>query len=423
MVRNKQVLIVGSGGREHALARQFAKSPQVKQVWVAPGNPGMEEEPSAAAAAIKCLTIGITEFEKLAEFAMNEAIDVTFIGPEIPLNLGIVDYFNEKQLAVVGPTQQAAQLEASKTFAKEVMQRAGVKTAQHQTFSAAQFNEAKAYLSQQDIPVVLKQDGLAQGKGVVIAETMAEAQESLDLMMNDYHSDVVIEECLVGEEFSHFSLVNGDHIMSIGSACDYKRAFDGNQGPNTGGMGAFAPVDWVDEALNTEIETKILQPLSQQMLADGIPFTGVLYTGLMKTAKGLYVIEFNTRFGDPETQILLPLLEVDLYDIVMAHLKQLPLEVKLSSEVSLGVVVAARGYPKAFQQGMPITVAADFPREQLFYAGVTAQSNRTELVSCGGRILMVTAQAGNKEACRQAVYQAIQAVDIPDSFYRGDIGL
>lgn len=422
-MRNKQVLIVGSGGREHALARQFAKSSQVKHVWVAPGNPGMVQAQTEAAAAIQCAAIDITEFEALANFVVKEAIDVTFVGPEIPLNLGIVDYFNDKQLAIVGPTRQAAQLEASKTFAKQVMQRAGVKTAQHQTFSPAQFDEAKAYLGEQEIPVVLKQDGLAQGKGVVIAESMAEAQASLDLMMNDYGSDVVIEECLVGQEFSHFSLVNGAHIMSIGSACDYKRAFDGDKGPNTGGMGAFAPVDWVDEDLNTEIENQILQPLSQQMITDGTPFTGVLYTGLMKTAKGLYVIEFNTRFGDPETQILLPLLETDFYDIVTAHLKQKPLKVQLVDKVSLGVVVAAAGYPKEFQKGMAITVNPELPREQVFYAGVEGQDDNSKLLSCGGRILMVTAQADTKENCRQAVYRAIQAVEIPNVFYRTDIGL
>lgn len=408
------VLIIGSGGREHALAKAFERSPKVAKVFVAPGNAGM---PSAK---IECVNIGILDFVTLRQFVADNQIVLTFVGPEVPLSEGIVDDFNLHNLPIVGPTQYAAQMESSKTFAKGVMDRAGLPTAGYQSFEAKALEKALAYLNSQSMPIVIKQDGLAAGKGVVIAQTLEEAKETVREMMQDLNSPIVIEEFLTGEELSFFSLVNGEHIISIGFARDYKRAYDNDEGLNTGGMGAYSPLMWVDHAIEQEIMDKVLHPLLAQMVKEGQPYTGVLYSGLMQTANGIKVIEFNARFGDPETQILLPLIETDFFDLVSAHLAKRDIEVKLANKTSLGVIVAAEGYPQDYAKGMEIGFTDDFPMDNVCFAGVAEKDGK--LTANGGRILMVTTQQDDLVSARKAVYELLEKVKIEKSFYRRDIG-
>lgn len=408
------VLIIGSGGREHAIAKAFERSPKVAKVFVAPGNAGM---PSSK---IECVNIGITDFPALRQFVADNQIALTFVGPEVPLSEGIVDDFNAHNLPIVGPTKYAAQMESSKAFAKGVMDRAGVPTASYQSFPAKDLEKATAYLETQSMPIVIKQDGLAAGKGVVIAQTLTEAKDTVREMMVDLNSPVVIEEFMTGEELSFFTLVNGEHIIPIGFARDYKRAYDNDEGLNTGGMGAYSPLMWVDQAIEQEIMDKVLRPLLAQMVKENEPYTGVLYSGLMHTANGIKVIEFNARFGDPETQILLPLIETDFFDLVSAHLDKKQIEVKLSNKTSLGVIVAAEGYPQDYAKGMEIHFADNFPMENVCFAGVAEKDGK--LTANGGRILMVTTQQDDLISARKAVYELLEKVKIEKSFYRRDIG-
>lgn len=416
----EKVLIIGSGGREHALAKAFARSKRVEAVYVAPGNPGMMLQ-SSNHTLIECVPINHNEFNKLREFAQQTGISVTFVGPEVPLSEGIVDDFRSHHLAIVGPTQKAAQLEASKAFAKGFMTRAGVPTAAYCEFQPEQYSEAQAYLTTQTLPIVIKQDGLAAGKGVVIAQTEQEAQDTLRSMLVVQKTPVVIEEFLQGEEFSFFSLVNEEHVIPIGFARDYKRAYDHDEGLNTGGMGAFAPLKWISKELEEEVLATIVRPLIKQMKEEGFPYTGVLYSGLMQTAQGPKVIEFNARFGDPETQIVLPLLETDLYDIVEAHLNQSDIQIEIADDVSLGVVLAAEGYPQQNATGMPLQFEHNFPLEQVCFAGV-GEDEQGQLIATGGRILMVTSRQQTIEACRQDVYRLLEQLKVPQTFYRHDIG-
>ncbi|WP_022795734.1 phosphoribosylamine--glycine ligase [Bavariicoccus seileri] len=416
----KNILVIGSGGREHAIARAFAKSKQVKTVYVAPGNPGMTlvERPGEW---IECVPIDQLDFEALKSFVKTYDVTVTFVGPEVPLDKGIVDSFREENLAIVGPQKEAAQMETSKTFAKRIMEEAQVKTAAYRSFSPDQYPSAKSYLETTELPIVIKEDGLAAGKGVTIAETREVALNTIKTMMVDEQSSIVIEEFLTGKEFSYFFLVNQEAIIPIGTAQDYKRAYDGQTGPNTGGMGAYAPVDWGDETLKQQVMTEVMRPLSQQLVKGGIPYTGVLYAGMMLTPKGLRVIEFNARLGDPETQVLLPLIEQDFYDIISAHLSKKEIEVTLKKESSIGVVIAAKGYPRAYSKGMRITEIPNETLEHTLFSGVDVDQNK-HIITTGGRIAMVTATGRNLETCRQEVYDRVKTVEIPNTFYRSDIG-
>lgn len=416
---DKKVLIIGAGGREHALARAFAKSDQVAQVFVAPGNPGMMIDSDK----IQCLDqISINDIEALKDFAESQAIAVTFVGSEEPLSNGIVDEFKQADLPIVGPTQAAAQLETSKHFAKQVMRRAQVPTSAYEMFNADQYEAAKAYIATQTAPIVIKQNGLAAGKGVIIAQTLEEAEEALSQLMVALKADVIIEEFMTGPEYSLFSLINGESIIHIGVAQDYKRAQDNDEGLNTGGMGAYSPVAFVDDALLTETIETVVRPLASQMCADGVPYTGILYTGLMLTKNGPRVIEFNCRFGDPETQILLPLIKSDFYDLVTAHLQGQDFAVELADSVSLGVIVAAEGYPQTYPKGMPIKLSANIPVSQIYFAG-TKLDEQDQLVANGGRILMVVSQQASIAACREDVYGLLAQLSIPKTYYRKDIGL
>lgn len=413
----RKVLVVGSGGREHAIARAFSESPLVSKVYVAPGNPGMTLENNRH---IECVPIEVIAIDKLARFVEENDISVTFVGPEQPLELGIVDLFNQQNLAIVGPTQVAAQLENSKWFAKKIMAEANVHTAKYQYFSSEDYPKAVNYCHQLGLPCVIKADGLMAGKGVVIPETMKEAETALQQMMVENHKSVLIEEFLIGKEFSHFSLVNGEHIISLGSACDYKRVLDFDKGANTGGMGAFAPVPWVDQKLDQQIIAEIVSPVAKEMVAQGSPFTGILYTGIILGASGPKVIEFNTRLGDPETQILLPLFETDFYDIIEAHLEKRPFEIQINKQTNLGIVLAAEGYPSLCKTNIPILVPDDL-QEHVLFAGVGGEANN--LYSTGGRILMMTSSAATLALARDQAYQQLEQLNIENTFYRQDIGL
>lgn len=413
----EKVLIVGSGGREHALARAFSQSSQVSTVFVAPGNAGMVSD------KIQTVALAMDDSDALLSFAQEEGIALTFVGAERPLEAGLVDAFRAAGLAIVGPTKYASQLESSKAFAKEVMHAAQVPTSSYEYFNAGDMEAAWAYLEGKGLPAVIKVDGLYAGKGVVIPESMAEAQATLERFLVEEKLPVIIEDFMVGPEFSYFTLINGTSVIPVGSACDYKRVSDNDQGLNTGGMGAFSPVPWFDEAMETEVLDTIVRPVAEEMVRRGEPFTGVLYSGLMLTAEGLKVVEFNTRFGDPETQILLPRIQDDFYDLIQAHLAAEAYEVNLSPETHLGIIVAAEGYPEAYAKGMPIRFTQAAKMEDIYFAGVQAEESGTDLVANGGRILMVTAEGANLSKARQAAYAQVDQVNLPQSFYRSDIGL
>lgn len=416
----KKVFVIGSGGREHAVARAFAASPEVGHVYVAPGNPGMTLESDAKAAVIETVNIAVEDLSTLVSFALDQAVDMVFVGPEIPLEMGIVDQFDAHHIPVIGPNQKAAQLENSKQFAKTIMQKAQVKTADHAFFQAGELQQALDYAESLGLPFVIKADGLMAGKGVVIPETMDEAIRVMEDFLLQKGLPILIEEFLVGNEFSHFTLVNGQHVITLGTACDYKRAQDGDQGLNTGGMGSFSPVSWMTPDINQQIIDEIVQPVADQMVAAGTPFTGILYTGLIWTADGPKVIEFNTRLGDPETQVILPLLETDFYTIMTHHLAKKDITIQYRPGVNLGVVLAAEGYPKAYVKGVPIDMSL-IDKEAVYYAGVTTDK-KGGLQSNGGRILMVTGQGEDIDSARQVVYDQLNQLQIGQTFYRKDIG-
>ena len=410
-----KVLVIGSGGREHALAWKFAQSPQVDQVFAAPGNPGMAE-------VATCVPIGVLEFEKLIEFVKENKIDLTFVGPEVPLCEGIQDAFEAAGLQVFGPSKAAARLEGSKVFSKAMMQKYNIPTAAYASFS--EYEEAKEYLSRQDMPIVLKADGLAAGKGVIIAETMEQAQHSLKEMMCDglfdkAGSSVVIEEFLEGEEFSQLAFVNGTTVVPMEIAQDHKRAYDNDEGLNTGGMGAYTPVSHLSKETVQESIDQIVRPMAQAMVDEGCPFTGILYAGCMATAKGVKTIEFNVRFGDPETEVLLISLQDDLYEICKRVMNHEEVELHWSEDPVIGVVMASTGYPESSTKGAVIR-DLDKVETPVFHMGTAVEQG--ELVTHGGRVLFVTAQKSTLKEAQQEVYRQIEKISCDSMFYRHDIG-
>lgn len=411
------ILIIGAGGREHALAKAFEKSEYVTKIFVAPGNPGMTLESTT----IQCLPITATDKAQLVQFAKKNDVVYTIVGPETAIEVGVVDSFKEHDLQIVGPTQAAGQIETSKSFAKHLMKKAKIPTAQFKLFRPDQFEEAKVYVKSLPLPIVIKENGLAGGKGVYICEDRPHFEEILAKVMQEKRSEVVIEEFLEGVEFSHFSLINEDHIIPLGIARDYKRALDGDKGLNTGGMGAISPISPEDSALNQEILDTVVEPLIHQMMENKTPYTGVLYTGIMKTKTGIKVIEFNARFGDPETQVLLPLIQTDWIDILDRYFSKQPLELEYSTKQSLGVVLTAKGYPEKFETGFELLLPAQTLETSLYYSGVSA--DKGQLTASGGRILMVTAQAETLEECRDKVYNWLEQVNSDQVFYRKDVGI
>ena len=414
-----KLLVVGSGGREHAIAKKLLESPQVEQVFVAPGNDGMTLD------GLDLVDIAISEHSKLIDFAKENDIAWTFIGPDDALAAGIVDDFNAAGLKAFGPTKGAAELEWSKDFAKEIMVKYGVPTAAYATFS--DFEQAKAYIEEQGAPIVVKADGLALGKGVVVAETVDQAVDAaremlLDNKFGDSGARVVIEEFLDGEEFSLFAFVNGDTFYIMPTAQDHKRAYDGDKGPNTGGMGAYAPVPHLSDALiNQSIET-IVKPVLEGMIAEGRPYLGILYAGLIVTAEGPKVIEFNARFGDPETQIILPRLTSDLAQNISDILDQKPTEVTWTDQgVTLGVVVASEGYPLDYEKGV---VLPEKTEDDIitYYAGAKFDEKGGALLSNGGRVYMLVTTADSVKEAQEKIYAQLKNQETEGLFYRNDIG-
>lgn len=395
------------------------ESEQVEQVFVAPGNDGMTLD------GIELVNIGISEHSAIINFAKENDVAWTFVGPDDALAAGIVDDFEQAGLKAFGPSRLAAELEWSKDFAKQIMVKYGIPTAAFGTFS--NFEEAKAYIEEQGAPIVVKADGLALGKGVVVAETVEQAVEAaremlLDNKFGDSGARVVIEEFLAGEEFSLFALVNGDQFYILPTAQDHKRAFDGDQGPNTGGMGAYAPVPHLPQSVvDTAVDT-IVKPILEGMIADGRSYLGVLYAGLILTDQGPKVIEFNARFGDPETQIILPRLTSDFAQNIDDILHKRPTQLTwLDSGVTLGVVVASNGYPLDYEKGveLPAKTEGDITT---YYAGARFAENSRALLSNGGRVYMLVTTADTVQDAQEKIYSELKNQDTTGLFYRTDIG-
>ena len=437
-----KLLVVGSGGREHALAWKLAQSPRVQMVYVAPGNGGTALEPNLE-------NLAITDIHALADFAAKEHIHLTVVGPEAPLAAGIVDVFRLRGLKIFGPTKAAAQLESSKEFAKAFMRRHGIPTAAYQTFSDA--TAAHAYVDQQGVPIVVKADGLAAGKGVVVAMNLAEAHAAIDMMltdnkMGDAGARVVIEDFLAGEEASFIVMVDGQHVLPLATSQDHKRLQDGDAGPNTGGMGAYSPAPVVTPKIHSEVMRHIILPTVQGMAKDGIPFTGFLYAGLMiDTAGHAKTLEFNCRMGDPETQPIMMRLKSDLLHIfehaVAGTLDGI--EAEWDRRTALGVVMAAHNYPETPRKGDVITglpklaaatavasgteaakasVGADdrASEAKVFHAGTVREGDAT--LTSGGRVLCVTAIGDSVKVAQRNAYDALERIRFEGMQFRRDIG-
>lgn len=410
------VLIVGKGGREHALAWKFAQSPKVEKVFVAPGNDGMTD-------VAKIVPIEESAQDELVAFAKQENIGLTFVGPEQPLIDGLVDRFESEGLTVFGPRKNAAIIEGSKNFAKELMVKYNIPTAEYKTFTDV--IEATAYIKEKGAPIVIKADGLAAGKGVTVAMTEAEAIESVHDMLEDRRfgeagAQVVIEEFLDGEEFSLMAFVNGETVYPMVISQDHKRAYDGDQGPNTGGMGAYSPVPQIDGSIVEGAIETILKPTARAMMKEDRAFTGILYAGLILTEDGAKVIEFNARFGDPETQVVLPRLENDLVDVITNILNEKPVELSWSDDNLTGVVLASKGYPGNYEKGSPITGFEKLdPSVLVFHAG-TKKENET-FVTNGGRVLLVVGIGDTLQQSVDHVYDNLSRLNCNGCFYRKDI--
>lgn len=402
-----KVLVVGGGGREHAIAKAMLASPQVSAVYCAPGNPGMTLD------AIQTVAMDELDFAGLVAFARENTIALTFIGPEVPLAAGIVDYFQAAGLAVFGPHQAAAQLESSKVFAKHFMERHAIPTAAYQQFD--DLKTAIAYSQEHILPQVIKVDGLAAGKGVTVATSYPQAVEALTTAFAT-SSTVLIEDFVDGFEFSQMVLVGGDQYVLLPTAQDHKRLNDNDLGPNTGGMGAYSPVPQITPAIIQQTVATIVEPTIAGLAEDGLSFEGIIYVGGILTAAGPQVIEYNLRLGDPETQILLPQLKSDFYQVIMELLQhRQPVAEWQTASTYLGVVLAAPGYPGPTKAGVavPTLTGAD-------YASVAGSPQ--QLVSAGGRLMMVTAHADDLAAAQRAVYQQIDQLAVDDLVYRTDIG-
>lgn len=427
--RRAKVLVVGGGGREHAIVDALSRSERVEKIFCAPGNAGI-------AAQARCVPIEDTQVEELADFAEQYGIDLTVVGPEVSLSAGIADEFAGRGLAIFGPTKAAARIESSKDFAKSLMAKYNVPTAAYRTFS--DYAQASEYVRGGKFPVVLKYDGLAAGKGVVVAADENEADAALRDMLLDGKfgcGKVVVEEFLTGPEFSLLCFVNGLQVEPMALAQDHKRAFDGDTGPNTGGMGAYSPLPFVSAEDETYAVERIMRPIAAAMVAEGIPFRGVLYGGLMKTPDGIKVIEFNCRFGDPETEVVLPRLKSDIFEIFWNVANGLPIpETEWSSDAVLGFVLASKGYPGSYHKGFEIRgldKALEDPAVKVYHMGTGLKKISGgeafdkaghSLVTGGGRVLMVLASAPTLSEARDRALAAVDKVDCDNLFHREDIG-
>lgn len=416
-----RILVIGSGGREHALTWKLAQSPRVQHIFVAPGNGG-------TAQIAENVDIRDDDIAALVNFAKERAVNLVIPGPELPLTLGIADACADAGIACFGPSKAAARLEGSKTFAKEVMEAAGVPTAAYQTFAALE--SALAYADKLGGPMVVKADGLAAGKGVMVCDTPEQAKEALNEILaeqrfGDAGASVLIEERLMGEEASFLAFCDGRHVALMPSSQDHKPAYDGDKGPNTGGMGAYSPAPVLPPEMYEQVADRVIRPVVDYLASQGAPFVGVLYAGLMMTAEGPKVLEYNVRFGDPECQPLLMRLDSDLAEIMLAcargELDKTP--VRWKDETALCVVMAAEGYPGGYAKGMEITDIADaeaLDGLKVFHAGTKLENGK--VFSSGGRVLGVTALAKDLAAARDLAYQGVERINFPQSHYRKDIG-
>lgn len=407
------VLVIGSGGREHAIVEAISRSPKAEKIYAAPGNAGIAQ-------LAECVAIKDTEVDKLLDFAQSNAIDLTVVGPEASLAVGVVDRFREAGLKIFGPTKAATEIESSKDFAKRLMKKYDVPTADYATFT--NYEEALAYVKRGSLPTVLKYDGLAAGKGVVIATTMEEAEATLrDMLLDTKFGDgrVVIEEFLTGEEFSLMCFVAGSKICPMPVAQDHKRAYDNDEGPNTGGMGAYTELPFVSDEDHAYAMENIMQRVADALVKEGCPFTGVLYGGLMKTPQGIKVIEFNARFGDPETEVVLPRLKSDAVDLFMAVASDEQPAAEWSEGATLGIVLASKGYPGSYDKGSVIR-GAECVESKIYHMGTAIKDG--ELVTAGGRVMIVVAEAPTLREAQQKAEADVARIKCDNLFHRTDIG-
>ncbi len=417
-----KVLIIGSGGREHTLAWKVAQSPRVKKVWCLPGNGGTAE-------VAENVSLPVNDLRAIADFALKESIDLTLVGPEAPLVEGIVDYFKEKGLRVFGPTKEAARLEGSKVFAKQLLAKYGIPTADFRIFTQA--GEAGDYVKQVTFPVVIKADGLCAGKGVIIVKNREEAVEAVELLMEkrafgSAGERIIIEDCLEGEEVSIIVFTDGRSVVPLASSQDHKRAYDGDEGPNTGGMGAYSPAPVVANEGVDRIMKEIISPAVKGMAQEGKPYRGVLYAGIMVTEAGPKVLEFNVRFGDPETQAILPRMKSDIIEPIEAVIegRLAPVKLDWDSRSCVCVVLASGGYPGKYEKGKRIAGLEEVRKIQdivVFHAG-TKRENAGGFVTNGGRVLGVVGLAGEIEETIRKTYGAVEKISFDGMRYRKDIG-
>lgn len=414
-----KVLVVGSGGREHALCWKIAQRPDT-EVYVAPGNIGMVD-------VATLVNIKVDDIAGLVDFAKAEGIDLTVVGPELPLTLGIVDAFQKAGLACFGPNKAAAKLEGSKAFSKELMKKYGIPTAAFDTFTDV--DKAKAFVDEIGVPCVVKADGLAAGKGVIICMTREEADKAIEDMLTDHafgdaSATIVIEEYMVGPEVSVLAFADGKTVLPMVSAQDHKRIFDGDKGPNTGGMGAYSPAPVYTEALSAEVNKTIIEPTIAAMAAEGTPFTGILYTGLMLTEKGPRVLEYNVRFGDPETQPIMVRMKSDIVALFQACVDGKLDEATLEwhDEAAVCVIMASGGYPASSEKGVPIYGLDDIAAEEaiVFHSGTAEKDG--EIVTNGGRVLGVTAKDATIKGAIDKAYAAVEKINFDHMQFRRDIG-
>ena len=407
-----KVLVVGSGGREHAIVHALSKSKKVTEIYAIPGNAGI-------AKLAMCVNIKDSEVDKIVEFAKAEAIDLVVIGPEASLALGIVDELEKANIRVFGPNKAAAQIEVSKNFAKDLMSKYNIPTARYEVFS--KYEDAVKYVEVSPFPTVIKYDGLAAGKGVVIANNLEEAKAALkDMLLDDKfgHGKVVIEEYLEGPEFSFMCFVDGNNVYPLQLAQDHKRAYDNDLGPNTGGMGAYSPLPFITEKDYNEALNKIMIPTAKALVNENTPFKGVLYGGLMKTKRGIKVIEFNARFGDPETEVVLPRLKSDIFDAFNAIIDGKEPVLEWENYYTIGIVLASKGYPGEYQKGYVIKNADS---DDIYHMG-TKIDNDGNLVTNGGRVLFAVAKGNTLEEANKLANELVDKIECDNLYHRTDIG-
>ncbi len=413
MTMNKKVLVVGGGGRCHAIVKALKRSPRVDKIYCAPGNAGIAED-------AECVAIGVEDVDAIVNFVKSNGIDMTVVGPEAALAAGLVNALEAEGLKAFGPTKEAARIESSKEFAKQIMAKYNVPTAAYEAFD--DFDKALEYVKSRPLPAVIKYDGLAAGKGVVVAMTYEEAEAALrDMLLDESFGKgrVVVEDFLDGPEFSFMCVVSGNKVYPLAMAQDHKRAYDGDKGPNTGGMGAYSPVPFVTDEIRETALKEIIQRAADGLAAEGVPFKGVLYGGLILTKEGPEVIEFNARFGDPETEVVLPRLESDFYDLIEAAVEGRDCETRWSDDAYLGVVLASEGYPGSYKKGVEIK-GLDKVNAEVYHMGTKRDGQK--ILTAGGRVLMVVGKGKNLEEANAAAKAEIEKIECPSLFHRTDIG-